>query len=141
MYYLTYSDGSGFSDPTKAQYGISSGPDNPGEPEPDWTWEEGLDTTDPAEALRIVTERGFVPRRVPGGWYGDDRDDSYLLDRKLTGAEAANIAGISATSWRSNVSRQRAPQPDGWHDSRTRWWWESTVRLARSAMPGRGNWR
>lgn len=48
-------------------------------------------------------------------------------DRKLSTAEAAALCGMKPNSWRSRVSRTMAPPPDGHHDARTPWWYESTI--------------
>jgi hypothetical protein len=46
---------------------------------------------------------------------------------KLLVKDCAARRGILPSSWRSMVSRRKYPQPDGWYDARTPWWWESTV--------------
>jgi hypothetical protein len=57
---------------------------------------------------------------------------------KLTVTQAAQRAGITPGAWRSYVTRGRAPKPDGQHDGRTPWWWDSTVDQWRTNRPGRG---
>jgi len=55
-------------------------------------------------------------------------------DRKLSTAEAAALCGMKPNSWRSRVSRTMAPPPDGHHDARTPWWYESTVTEFRKTL-------
>lgn len=71
---------------------------------------------------------------------------------KLTAPQVAERLGITASAWRGYVSRARkaaaegksrpsdAPMPDGEHDKRTPWWWESTVDDWRRSRRGQG-WR
>lgn len=47
--------------------------------------------------------------------------------KRLRVADIATRAGITQQTWRSYVSRDQAPRPDGWFDRRTPWWWESTI--------------
>ena len=72
--FLTYSDGSEVNDSTAAQYGLASGDEDEL-----WTWDEGLNVSSRDEALPIVEKRGYVATNIDGGWYGDSRDDSYIL--------------------------------------------------------------
>lgn len=59
--------------------------------------------------------------------------------RKLTSAQAAEAAGLrSATSWRVRVSEGRMPPCDDRYDSRTPWWWQTTVIRALAAKVGQG---
>ncbi len=51
-------------------------------------------------------------------------------DRQLTGPMVAAKLGIKPSTWRSyrkKIKGLPAPPPDGWHDKRTPWWWESTI--------------
>jgi hypothetical protein len=58
--------------------------------------------------------------------------------RRLTSADAAEVAGLgSAASWR-NRAREWGVAPDGHYDARTPWWWQTTVTLARRSRPGQG---
>lgn len=57
--------------------------------------------------------------------------------RKLTAKQAAELAGVSSSTWRSYVARGRAPARDG-QFGRESWWWESTVREWMASRPGRG---
>ena len=57
--------------------------------------------------------------------------------RRLTTREAADLVGVTPASWRSYVSRGRAPQPDG-RLGITPWWRESTVRRWQKSRPGQG---
>lgn len=73
--YLTYSDG------TEADCAPSYDIATADRDDPEvWSVVENLGTADRDEALRIVRSRGYTPVSVAGGWYGDDRDDSYRLD-------------------------------------------------------------
>jgi hypothetical protein len=57
---------------------------------------------------------------------------------RLTVAEAAEVAGVRPSTWRSYVARGQAPAADGAFDRRTPWWWSTTVRAWVDASPGRG---
>jgi hypothetical protein len=61
-----------------------------------------------------------------------------MARRKLTTAEAAERADCQPATWRGYVARGQAPKPDGHHDARTPWWWESTVDRWKASRPGRG---
>lgn len=55
-----------------------------------------------------------------------------MTDQKITTATAARLAGVKPSTWRSWRAQKRprpvpAPEPDGWFEMRTPWWWESTV--------------
>lgn len=63
------------------------------------------------------------------------------VDPQLTLDQAAALAGIQASTWRSYAARQwpRAnpvPEPDGETFGR-RWWYESTVKAWMKRRPGR----
>jgi hypothetical protein len=69
----------------------------------------------------------FTRRQIAGGAL-DDRSD-----RMLTVVQAAQVAGVTATTWRNNVARGRAPAPDERGTGGT-WWWRSTVRKWRAGQ-------
>lgn len=52
-------------------------------------------------------------------------------DRQLVTAQVAAKLGIAPGTWRGYRSRppvgNPVPEPDGWHDTRTAWWRESTI--------------
>jgi hypothetical protein len=73
-HYLTYSDGS--ESGGQPEYGIAYENGRDGT----WVWDQSLGTADPDTALRMVADLGYVAVKVPGGWYGDSRDDSYRLE-------------------------------------------------------------
>ena len=50
------------------------------------------------------------------------------MSERLTVAQAASLAGVRPSTWRSYVAREQAPRPDGQFDGRTPWWHEETVR-------------
>lgn len=80
--YVTYSDGS--ESGGGEAWGIAcAAHDAPDE----WIWVETLDlrTATATEALAEVHARGWTAERVPGGWYGDERDRSYRLTRSPDG--------------------------------------------------------
>jgi hypothetical protein len=68
----------------------------------------------------------------------------------LVTALAAERAGVSPATWRKygalarderEAGRDRPgllPPPDGWHDARTPWWYESTVDKWMARRPGAG---
>jgi predicted DNA-binding transcriptional regulator AlpA len=58
-------------------------------------------------------------------------------DRLLTTADAAELAGVSAASFRSYVSRGDAPAPDG-KLGNTPYWNRSTITRWLKNRPGQG---
>lgn len=85
QHFLTFSDGSEVGPEEPSEYGIAS--ESPSRFEDhgvEWVWIEGLGTADQAEALALVAARGYTATKIPGGWYGDDRDDSYRLDQAVS---------------------------------------------------------
>jgi len=57
--------------------------------------------------------------------------------RMLSTAEAAEMAGVTAATFRTYVARGDGPKPDG-HLGRTPWWKASTVRAWLKSRPGQG---
>jgi hypothetical protein len=69
----------------------------------------------------------------------------------LVTAQAAERAGVTPATWRKyrniakverDAGRDRPnllPEPDGWHDKRTPWWYESTVDEWIAKRPGPGS--
>lgn len=60
------------------------------------------------------------------------------MKERLTVAQAAELVGVTASTWRAYVARDQAPKPDGEYDRRTPWWYASTVKAWHKARPGRG---
>ena len=63
------------------------------------------------------------------------------MGERLTVTQAAEMAGVTPSTWRSYVAREQAPKPDGEFDKRTPWWWDSTVQSWVDNRPGRGRRR
>lgn len=57
---------------------------------------------------------------------------------KLTRPQAAARAGVKPDTWGGYVSRGYAPEPDGRHDRRTPWWWDTTVDEWKRDRKGQG---
>lgn len=78
--YLTFSDGSEIGE-DKPEYCISydSISDRFNDDDEVWVVEELLGTGDRDRALEIVRSRGYDTEKISGGYYGDERDDSYKL--------------------------------------------------------------
>lgn len=64
--------------------------------------------------------------------------ETPVEDAKLTTPQAAELAGMKASSWRSRKQRGTVPPPDGQYDGRTPWWLESTVRAWMAARKPAG---
>ena len=60
------------------------------------------------------------------------------MDDRLTSAQAAEVAGLAASSWRVYVSRGDAPAPDGMIDGRTPYWLRSTIETYLEKKAGKG---
>ena len=69
---------------------------------------------------------GVAQRRRRGG--------SAVTD-KLTTAQVAEAIGIKPATFRAYVSRGQAPEPDGWHDARTPWWFAATIHEWNAKRP------
>jgi hypothetical protein len=54
---------------------------------------------------------------------------------RLTASQAARVAGVQPTTFRSYVSRGQAPEPDGHIDKRTPYWLRSTIAAWRPESP------
>lgn len=52
--------------------------------------------------------------------------------------DAARHAEIEPATFRSYVSREQAPEPDGYELNDVPWWWASTIRRWQANRPGRG---
>ncbi len=65
-----------------------------------------------------------------------------------TGSEKLTFDGVSARTgipvttlygYRSRPTRANPfPQPDGWFNKRTPWWWSTTIDVWMAARPGAG---
>jgi len=60
-------------------------------------------------------------------------------DERLTVPAVAALWGIKPGTFRAYRTRKAgakyAPEPDGWYDKRTPWWWRSTVERWRPTRP------
>jgi hypothetical protein len=55
-------------------------------------------------------------------------------------ADCAAFLEISPGAWRNYYSRRvpkhnPAPEPDGYYDARTPWWWDTTVKRWHQSRP------
>ena len=56
---------------------------------------------------------------------------------QLSATQAADVWGVTPSTWRAYVARGWAPKPDGQFGSQN-WWWRETVVGALRDRPGQG---
>lgn len=78
---------------------------------------------------------------VVGEWTLTREPLTITRQDRVTVAQAAELAGVGASTWRAYVARGQAPAADGQTNSGAPWWLRETVETWLANRPGQGRRR